>query len=150
VICPVKDFRVARRGIASRKNWKGGSACQLHRERLFGPEDHWLGRHHLQSRRSKKDSSCLKNRKGGRACRRRLGRHYKSVVTIERAGRTLATFSVDTIFKVGGVRRISPILTIGKVVVPVDVDLVGTTRVLLRSRGQEGRLPPFRSTQSSK
>jgi hypothetical protein len=40
---------------------------------------------------------------------------------------TIATFSVDTTLRIERVRRIIPIVRIGKVVVPVNVDLVGTT-----------------------
>jgi hypothetical protein len=39
--------------------------------------------------------------------------------------RTDFTFSVGTILKIGRVRRIVPVVRIGKVVVPVLVDLVG-------------------------
>jgi hypothetical protein len=72
-----------------------------------------------------------------------------SVVDIERTGGTLATFSVYTIFKAARVRSTVTIVRTGKVVEPVNVDLVGATRVLLTSRGQGGRSPPSQSTQSS-
>jgi hypothetical protein len=41
---------------------------------------------------------------------------------------TVATFSVDIILKVGRVRSTVPVLRTRKVVVPVNVDLVGITR----------------------
>jgi hypothetical protein len=41
---------------------------------------------------------------------------------------TVAPFSVDIIFKVARVRSTVPVLRTGKVVVPVNVDLVGITR----------------------
>jgi hypothetical protein len=72
-----------------------------------------------------------------------------SVVCVEKTERTVTPFSVDIIFKVGRVRRNVPVLRTGKVVVPVDVDLVGTTRVSLRSSGQRGYSPPSQSTQLS-
>jgi hypothetical protein len=77
-----------------------------------------------------KDVSCLKNRKGSSACQGRLDRHYESVVCVDKTKRTVATFSVDIIWKIGRVRRIVPVLTTGKVITPVNVDLIGTTRVL--------------------
>jgi hypothetical protein len=109
-----------------------------------------LGRHNLQSSKSKKDCSCLKNRKGGSACRRRLGRDYESAIPIETTKTTVTTFSVDTIFRIVRVRRTIPVLATGKVVVPVNVDSVGTTRARFRSRGRTPRSLPSLSTQSSK
>jgi hypothetical protein len=51
------------------------------------------------------------------------------VITIERTERTLAPVSVHTIFRIGKVRRIVPVVRTGKVVAPVNVDSVGTTIV---------------------
>jgi hypothetical protein len=120
-----------------RYNRKGGSACQRR-----------LGRHYesvVSIERTERTLatfsvdiifkvgtvertvSCPKNRKGGSACQRRLGRHYESVVSIEKTSRTLATFSVDITLKVGRVRRNAPVARTGKVLVPVDVDLVGSS-----------------------
>jgi hypothetical protein len=59
----------------------------------------------LEGSKDKKNCSCYENRKGGSACRRRLGRVVVSAVPTERIERTLASFSVDIIFRVGRVRR---------------------------------------------
>jgi hypothetical protein len=56
-------------------------------------------------------------------------RHYESAITVEKTERTVTPFSVDTIFRIGRARRTVPVRRTGKVVVPVNVDLVGTTRV---------------------
>jgi hypothetical protein len=92
-------------------------------------------RHNSYSRKNKKSSSYSQNRKGGSAYQRPLGRHYESVVSVGRTERTLTTFSVDTILRIVRVRRVVPVVRTGKVVVPVNVDLVGTMRVWFRSRG---------------
>jgi hypothetical protein len=48
-----------------------------------------------------------------------------SAASVRTTRRTDFTFSVDTILRIGRVRRIVPVVRIGKVVVPVDVDLAG-------------------------
>jgi hypothetical protein len=55
----------------------------------------------------------------------------------------LTTFSVGVIFKVVRVRRAVPVVRTGKVVVPVDVDLVGTTRVDVAIERTERTLTTF-------
>jgi hypothetical protein len=54
-------------------------------------------------------------------------RLVERVVTVERTERTLATFSVGITFKVVRIRRNVPVVRTGKVVVPVDVYLVGSS-----------------------
>jgi hypothetical protein len=50
-----------------------------------------------------------------------------SVGCVEKTERTVPPFSVDIILRVVRVRRIVPVVRTGKVVVPVDVDLVGSS-----------------------
>jgi hypothetical protein len=119
------------------KNRKGGRTCHCRLGRVLVS---------AASIERKERSSYCQNRKGGRACLCRLGRHYKSAISVPKTRRTLTTFSVDIILKIGRVRRGVPIVRIGKVVEPVSVDLVGTTRARCRSRRRGGRSPPSRST----
>jgi biotin synthase-related radical SAM superfamily protein len=50
-----------------------------------------------------------------------------SVVPIERIETTVTPLSVDTTLRVVRVRRIVPVLEAGKVVVPVNVYLIGSS-----------------------
>jgi LEA14-like dessication related protein len=49
-------------------------------------------------------------------------------LSVERTERTLAPFSVDTIFKVGRIKRAVPVRRTGTAIASVDVDRPGSSR----------------------
>jgi hypothetical protein len=75
----------------------------------------------LQSSESKKGCSCSQNRKGGSAYQVDAGRHCEGVVSIERTESTRHLLGRHNLQNSKN-RRTVPVLTIGKAVVPVNVD----------------------------